>query len=469
MATRKDKVGRSKASREEKKYTAPTSLETETSQAPMGHQDGIGTSGVTVPEVLQAQAQSGSDATATQAQTAVTSPWEQMLAERRKTLAKEKTDAQKMQKYYALSDALKTLGQMGGAAIGGAIGGETLAGATVPEFKQHRGYIDAFEKAKEANDALRKLDDAEFQLRYTDQQKADERKYNETREKVNRDFQAQQAELTRQYQSEQARITREWQAAVADKDFERQAALKREIAEMDQKFKLQYQAIANAHDTAIKQMSLEITKLQNSGKKKPVMFNDGSAISIPDSYYTALKTYLTSGEKWDGRAIDKDNVDMFIKNNPDKVKDILTSFGYSADAKAPEGRETKPEQKASGTKLFAGKSTVDNLGHSTMPNGSLSGYTFPFSEYSGYNTDSVGYMSPTQIYNETLKNLIREGDDTKIYEFFNTVPWPADAISWSDAIKEVERERKEARTAETEEGEAGNSDAASKWASAKRK
>lgn len=270
--------------------------------------------------------------------TETTSPWEQMLAERRESLKKEKTDAQTMQKYYALSDVLKTLGQMGGAAIGGAIGGDALAGANVPEYKRSQGYIDAFEKAKSASDALRRLDDAEFQLKYNRMEKDNERAYNEAREKANRDYQAQQNELSRQFQAEQARITREWNKAIADKDFERQAALKKEMAKIEQDYKLQYQKINNEHEAAIKAISKEIVSMQTSGTGKatgvPVGFADGSGMSIPKPYYDSMVRFFIGEDRGDGNKITDKNVDTFIKNNPEKVKEYLKRFSVETESSA---------------------------------------------------------------------------------------------------------------------------------------
>ena len=83
-----------------------------------------------------------------------------------------------MQKYYALTDALKALGQMGGTAIGGAIGGNMLDSASkVDEYKPSRGYLDAIEKSKKANDRLRALDEKEFNLAYNKNLREEERAY----------------------------------------------------------------------------------------------------------------------------------------------------------------------------------------------------------------------------------------------------------------------------------------------------
>jgi hypothetical protein len=89
---------------------------------------------------------------------------------------------------------MKALGQMGGAAIGGAIGGNALDSAPkVAEYKANRGYIDAFEKAKQANDRLRTLDEKEFNLNYAKQQRDEERAYREQIAEAERKFRAEQA------------------------------------------------------------------------------------------------------------------------------------------------------------------------------------------------------------------------------------------------------------------------------------
>ena len=260
------------------------------------------------------------------------------LAEQRKNLTKEKTDAAKMQKYYALTDALGAIGKMGGVAIGGAIGGNVLDSAPkVEDYKESRGYLDAFEKAKQANDRLRKLDETEFQLAYNKQQRDEERAYKAEQDKIAREYSAAQAELNRQWQAEQQRITREWNQAVADKDFARQAELKKELTKMEQDFKLKYQKIANAHDTAIKNISKEIVNIQNSGGKKvPIGFKNGTGITVPKAYYDDMLEFFI-GDDWDGHKVTKDNVKTYIRNHPDKVNAYLSMFGLGTSA------ETKTE------------------------------------------------------------------------------------------------------------------------------
>ena len=353
MGGRKEKVKKSIAKREANEYqrvvTPDTSkIENDIQKNLQQEQQAVGSQFVRMPSVNMDATTANSalqeakdkmiasvpNAVTTESQTLPSavkpelSVWEQMLADQRTTLTKEKTDAQKMQRYYALTDVLKTLGQMGGSLVGGAIGGDALAGATVPEFKQHRGYLESFEKAKSANEALRRLDDKEFQLRYNAEERRQEREYNEKREATNREYQAQQAELTRRFNSEQARINREWQQAVADKDFERQAALKKELAEMDQKYKLEYQAISQAHEKALKEISERIVGLQ-TGNIIPFSFEDGSSVEFSKAdYYGLQKKYI--GRKVDGKTITKENFDTVIGNNPQLVRDYYKSIGREA-------------------------------------------------------------------------------------------------------------------------------------------
>ena len=252
-----------------------------------------------------------------------------MLEGQRRKAMQEKTDAAKMQKYYALADVMKALGQMGGAAVGGAIGGNVLDSAPkVAEYKESRGYLDALERSKAANERLRKLDDEEFKLSYSKQQRDEERAYKAEQDKITRDYNEKQRELERQWNSEQNRIKMEWQAAVAAQDFERQAALKRELADGEQKFKLQYQQIANEHDTAIKNISRDIVNIQNGIAKNPVPigFKNGKGITVPKAYYEDMQEYFI-GDDWNGRKVTKDNVKNYIKHNPEAVNAYLEMYG----------------------------------------------------------------------------------------------------------------------------------------------
>lgn len=251
-----------------------------------------------------------------------------MLAPAREQAKIDKTDAVKMQKYYALTDALNAIGKMGGAAVGGAIGGNMLMGAPkVDEYKESRGYINAFEKAKQANDRLRALDEKEFQLLYNDKQKADDRAY-----------QAEQAALNREWQSERDRINREWQAAVAEQDFERQAALKKEMLNIEQSFKLKYQDIENRHNAAMKEISRDIVKMQTgSDRGRTVLFKDKTSASMTNKEYYSMFDFF-DGEVVNGRTINKDNFNKFVRENPQLVNAFLADIrgGEDTDVESEE-------------------------------------------------------------------------------------------------------------------------------------
>lgn len=127
-------------------------------------------------------------------------PWEEIMKERRKGLVQEKTDAEKMQRYHALTDVFNAFGKMGGSVVGGAIGGDALVGTSTKEYKPNRGYLDAIEKAKTANDRIRALDDTAFQLQANkqlrdeqwareDKKIAEQREYEAKVRQIEMDFQ----------------------------------------------------------------------------------------------------------------------------------------------------------------------------------------------------------------------------------------------------------------------------------------
>ena len=277
----------------------------------------------------------------------------EIFANAKKEAEQEKTDAQKMQRYYALADVFKSLGQMGGAVVGGAIGGNILDSApNVGEFKESRGYIDAFERVKKANERIKQLTDKEYELAYTKEQRDEERAYNEAREKANREYNAAQAEINRRWQADQQRINREWQQAVADKDFERQAALKKELAQIDQNYKLEIQRINNAHEYALKQISSDIVNLQMNNKV-PFSFDNGTSVDLTKKDYEGLKRKYIN-KRIDGIKVTEDNIDMILGKNPKLVEDYFASFGKKVSFnKAEQGKE-EPQTTLPSSKVLGG-------------------------------------------------------------------------------------------------------------------
>ena len=246
------------------------------------------------------------------------------LEELREKAETEKTDAQKMQKYYALTDALKSLGKMGGTAIGGAIGGDVIGGAPiVGEYKESRGYLDAFEKAKQANDRLRALDDKEFQLAEKD---------------ADRSYQQQVAKAEREYKAALAQIDRDWQItffdyktkieqALAEKNMALAQQYKLELMDEENKAKAAYQSVQNTHDANMKNLSLQIAYVQNNPNKKStaVRFNDGNSVAIPDWLYESLEKSLV-GSVVNGKTVKSSNVSQIIKDNPEMAYEFLRPF-----------------------------------------------------------------------------------------------------------------------------------------------
>ena len=250
----------------------------------------------------------------------ITSLLSNQLEERRKAANKEKTDAVKMQKYYALTDALRSLGQMGGAIVGGAIGGNVLDSAPqVGEYKESRGYINAFEKAKQANDRLRRLDEEEFNLAVADA----ERNYKQQQDKLYRDFQKEMAD---------------YKAKIEQATYANNLALKSqyeaEAAEAEQQYWEERAAINHKYGMEEKEYGRGYAQYQKDlyadKDNSPIIFKGGSIVNVPKKYHDAIRTYLMD-EKIGEITVDKYNVDSVIKNNPKMVYDLLEKFGFDVN------------------------------------------------------------------------------------------------------------------------------------------
>ena len=245
----------------------------------------------------------------------VLSPWEQMLADRREALKQEKTDAAKMQKYYALADSLKALGKMGATAIGGAIGGNALDSATtVGEYKASRGYIDAFEKAKQANEALRKLDDTEFQLAYSKAQRDEDRAYNEKMVAAERKYRTDMMMLEHELRKAEKAEDREWEERV-----------KKDILKLTQSF-----------EREMKDKSLEIVRMQmgvDSEEKKdsiPFTFQNLTKVDIPKNLYPELINWAISLGQIGNDYVDAENAEIVLRKHPELVNSFLNLYGLGA-------------------------------------------------------------------------------------------------------------------------------------------
>lgn len=247
---------------------------------------------------------------------------EGMFEELKKARQQDKTDAVKMQKYHALTDAFNALGKMGGAAIGGAIGGNALDSApNVGEYQPSRGYVDAFEKAKAANDRLRAIDDMEFKLAVDKQQKDADRAYNDKVRQEDRDYRSAEAQLEREWQQTFFKFKSDIEQAIADKNWERSAELQQKMAEKAQAHDIKMQNLRNSGSLAEAQVRQETARLQ-AEKPIPVYFEDGTVMEIPKTELEAIKTSL-KGKTIGGIRVSDTTIDEVIRNNPQLIKERL--------------------------------------------------------------------------------------------------------------------------------------------------
>ena len=245
---------------------------------------------------------------------------ENYFAEQRKKTQQEKTDAAKMQSYHALSNVFSTLGKMGGAVAGGAIGGNILDSAPkTGEYQQSKGYIDAFERARQANDRLRALDNQEFQLNYAKQQRDENRAYQENQNKIQMEYREKMAQAERDWRSAESQLTREWNQAVAEKNAERQAEIQQKLITLRHNYDM---AIAKAKG----EYDLAVAQAKGQGEGIPIRFNNGKGLYVSKVDYDGMKRHFIN-KKVNGETIDEESFEQFLSDNPNLVNDYMKSFG----------------------------------------------------------------------------------------------------------------------------------------------
>ena len=249
-----------------------------------------------------------------------------------------------MQKYYALSDVFNALGKMGGAAVGGAIGGNAFDNAPATEpYKESRGYLEAFEKSKQADERLRKLDDTGFQLLLNKQQRDEDRAYNEKMKLEDRAYQAEQNRINREFQAEQARLNREWNKANEEGNIRLRNELEKELANLRHQNDMALQRLRNQGALDEKRVGQESTRMQyDLYQKVPMVFDDGSGIEIESRDYDGLKRRYI-GRSINGRLVTKDNIDMILGQNPQLVKDYFNSLNRSITFTGAQSAGAQPQ------------------------------------------------------------------------------------------------------------------------------
>lgn len=259
----------------------------------------------------------------------------ELIADGYKKAEKEKTDAARMQQYHALSDAFSAFGRLGGSAIGGAIGGNVMDSApVVAEYKPSRGYVDAFEKAKTANDRIKELDNMAYQLAVKDE----ERKYAEAKLNEQRAYDKAVTEEQRAYDKAKTEEDREFKREMQNAKWEHDDEVTKENREY----------LTNSANAKFEH-DKEIAAIKASGEKKedeliPVLFrvrktggnrfkDDGDeystfAYQIPKKYYESMKADFAATRVFpDGERVTKETVDEYIRKNPEAVNEYLEMMG----------------------------------------------------------------------------------------------------------------------------------------------
>ena len=245
---------------------------------------------------------------------------ENYFAEQRKKTQQEKTDAAKMQSYHALGNVFSTLGKMGGAVAGGAIGGNILDSAPkTGEYQQSKGYVDAFERARQANDRLRALDNQEFQLNYAKQQRDENRAYQENQNKIQMEYREKMAQAERDWRSAENQLTREWNQAVAEKNAEKQAEIQQKLITIRHNYDM---ALAKAKG----EYELAVAKAKGHGEGIPIRFDNGKGLYVSKTDYDGLKRHFIN-KNINGETISEDDFELFLSKNPKLVNDYMKSFG----------------------------------------------------------------------------------------------------------------------------------------------
>jgi hypothetical protein len=276
----------------------------------------------------------------------VLSPWEKMMAERRNSYVKEKTDAEKMQRYHALTDVFNAFGKMGGAAVGGAIGGDALVGASAKEYQPNRGYLDAIEKAKAANDRIRALDDTGFQFQLNKQLRDEQRDY-EDKVRTNqwaredqkiaeqRDYEDKVRQIEMDFRSKESLLQRQWEETMRSKNFEEQAKLEKELLKLRNEYESQLITLKSIYGGTGSGSKLK--KITVNGKEYTI--DPSNAVSVSEIYnmIPVPEGGLPYGKAtyWDGEIVGRDNPtidEMLVAigqnvNNEDFIAAFENRFG----------------------------------------------------------------------------------------------------------------------------------------------
>lgn len=262
------------------------------------------------------------------------------MAIQRQNAEKEKTDAAKMQKYYALADVFNSIGKLGGSAVGGAVGGNMADSApAVDPYKESRGYLAAFEKAKAANERLKGLDDKAYALAAT----MEEREYNKRLRDADNEFKLKLTDLDHQWQKNFYDYKSKIEQAAAQGNLAMKAKLEAEAKAAEQAYWKERAAINHGYQRELKNMTADIVRLQmglgygkygkygkygNPFKTTPFTFHNNTKTDIPETLYPEMLKYFASKGKIGNEPVDNGNVESVLRNHPELVNGFLSMYGY---------------------------------------------------------------------------------------------------------------------------------------------
>lgn len=247
-----------------------------------------------------------------------------LIADGYKKAEKEKTDAARMQQYHALSDAFSALGRLGGSAIGGAVGGNVMDSApVVAEYKPSRGYVDAFEKAKTANDRIKELDNMAYQLavkdderKYAEAKLAEQRAYDKAKTEEEREFKREMQNAKWEHDDKVTKENREYLTNSANVKMEHD----KEIAAI--------KASAGKKEDKLIPVQFRVRKTGGNGFKDDGDEYSTFAYQIPKKYYESMKADFAATRVFpDGERVTKETVDEYIRKNPEEVNEYLEMMG----------------------------------------------------------------------------------------------------------------------------------------------
>lgn len=295
---------------------------------------------------------------------------EDMLAGLRKPVEDQKTSAEKMQRYYALTDAMKALGRMGGAAVGGAIGGDVLAGATPVEYKPNRGYLDAIENAKKASDRLRSIDDTGFKLAFSKHQRDEQRAYEAQVRTEERAFKREMDKADKEWQKVMADYKAKIEQAALENNYKLKAQYEAERDEAEQKYWEKRASIEHKYNVAEKGVISANQQAQiDAYNNVPLAFDDGTAMNLTKGQQDGMRLFFM-GKEIGGVVVDKDNVDAVIRANPQLAREYMRIIGGATTT------QSVSEQ-------HSGGATGPTSMPATTPNGKLDSRFFTYVDPNG--------------------------------------------------------------------------------------